>query len=595
MAEFHFSPRPNRAAEIRWREWGAEAFDEARAADKPLLLSISAVWCHWCHVMDETTYSDPGVIQTINERFIPIRVDNDRRPDINARYNQGGWPTTAMLTVEGELLKGATYVPPSPMRSLLDQVADVYADASSREQITARIAQRRQSIGSELRAGPRSEDVVDAAIPARVFSMIDAAFDEDFGGFGTDQKFPHVPVLHFLLDRYARERDPRARSMVERSLLAMAGGGMYDHVEGGFFRYSTTRDFSVPHFEKMLEDLGGLLLACARAAALFGDGRLAATAIDVRRYLDARLWVAGARAYGGSQDADERYYALDAEGRSGVASPFVDRTVYVSWNAQAAHALIAAGPLLAAFGADADEWTARGITVLDSLWASLEPSGAMPRVAGARSEAGALLGDQAWSITAALEACQATGSRKWLERAHALAQTARSLFDPTQRAFADRAPQAAMLGRLADPTFPLDENALMVRAIAALRAFDCAIPDIDARDVLNAWARAYRSYGLFAAGYASAVLEISRPPTSVTIVGQRGEAGVAALLAAARRPGSWPARIEVVDPVRDAARLSALGFAAEDGVRAYVCDERSCFARAASPDELREALSQARS
>ncbi|MBM4363087.1 MAG: DUF255 domain-containing protein, partial [Deltaproteobacteria bacterium] len=108
MAEdtLHFSPRPNRAHEIRWRPWGSESFAEARAAGKPVVLAISAVWCHWCHVMDETSYSDGEVIRLLNERYVPIRVDNDQRPDVNRRYNLGGWPTTAFLTPDGEVIHG---------------------------------------------------------------------------------------------------------------------------------------------------------------------------------------------------------------------------------------------------------------------------------------------------------------------------------------------------------------------------------------------------------------------------------------------------------------------------------------------------------
>ncbi|TMF11059.1 MAG: DUF255 domain-containing protein [Chloroflexi bacterium] len=111
--EFHFSPRANRASEINWHPWSPEAFDEARHTGRPILLSISAVWCHWCHVMDETTYSHPGVIDIINREYVPVRVDNDVRPDINQRYNMGGWPTTAFLTASGDILTGGTYLPPS--------------------------------------------------------------------------------------------------------------------------------------------------------------------------------------------------------------------------------------------------------------------------------------------------------------------------------------------------------------------------------------------------------------------------------------------------------------------------------------------------
>ncbi len=115
----HFSPRPNRADQIPWMEWGPEVFERAQAEDKPVLLGISAVWCHWCHVMDETTYSDQRVIDLVSSRFVPVRVDNDTRPDVNARYNMGGWPTTAFLDPEGEMLAGLTYIPPDRMVEML--------------------------------------------------------------------------------------------------------------------------------------------------------------------------------------------------------------------------------------------------------------------------------------------------------------------------------------------------------------------------------------------------------------------------------------------------------------------------------------------
>src|SRR5439155_1017445 len=121
--EFHFSPRPNRAAEIAWRPWGERAFQEAQGTDKPVLLAISAVWCHWCHVMDETSYSDPEVIKLVNDRYVAVRVDNDQRPDVNRRYNMGGWPTTAFLPPDGEVIHGGTYVPPEAMRPYLDDAA----------------------------------------------------------------------------------------------------------------------------------------------------------------------------------------------------------------------------------------------------------------------------------------------------------------------------------------------------------------------------------------------------------------------------------------------------------------------------------------
>src|SRR4051794_37127999 len=138
----HFSPRPNRAHEIPWMEWGPEVFERSRAEDKPVLLGLSAVWCHWCHVMDETTYSDQRVIDLVTTRFIPVRVDNDTRPDVNLRHNMGGWPTTAFLDSDGEVLVGLTYNPPDRMVELLTRVNEAWF--VQRDELRAKIDEYRK-------------------------------------------------------------------------------------------------------------------------------------------------------------------------------------------------------------------------------------------------------------------------------------------------------------------------------------------------------------------------------------------------------------------------------------------------------------------
>lgn len=131
VSTFHFSPRANRAGEIKWRPWNEDSFRLARETDRPVLLSISATWCGWCHAMDEETYSDDRVIRRINDGFVPIRVDSDRRPDIDSRYNMGGWPTTVFLTPDARLITGATYVPPDSMVGLLDEVTRLYREVKT--------------------------------------------------------------------------------------------------------------------------------------------------------------------------------------------------------------------------------------------------------------------------------------------------------------------------------------------------------------------------------------------------------------------------------------------------------------------------------
>lgn len=593
MSGFHFSPRPNRANEIHWREWGDESFAEAKEREQPILLAISAVWCHWCHVMDETTYSSEDVIAAINRGFIPIRVDNDQRPDVNARYNQGGWPTTAILTPEGELLKGATYVPPEQMHHLLTQVDGLYADAAKRLAIAQQVKdlQSRRAAVRETASSPVRPDV-----PDRVFSFIDASFDEAYAGFGDEQKFPQTKILHFLLDFFARRRDRRAAEITQRTLRAMASGGMYDRVAGGFFRYSTTRDFGVPHFEKMLEDLAGLLLVCARSSAMFADPELGRIAREVRSYLDLHLWNGAFGAYGGSQDADEEYYALDAHERAGRPEPYVDPTVYASWNAEVARALIISGPLLTDAGADAREWTARGVAVLEMLWSKMLADGMMCRYFDGAPHVRGLLGDQAWAAWAALAAFEATGDRVWLDRAQALVCATETLFDATYNSYADRPTDGASLGRLAETSTPFDENALMAQVCLTLAAA-LGVPRwaARARAILESGSRSYRSYGRFAAAYGSASLDFLEPPVDAKIVGSARDGKTAALLAAARRIAVPALRIDLIDPERDGERLAVLGQTATTVPTAYLCGERSCFASVTEPGELESALSHASS
>lgn len=330
--EHRFSPRVNRAKEIEWKDWGPEPFQQAEAAERPVLLSLSAVWCHWCHVMDETTYSDERVISLVKDRFVPIRVDNDQRPDINDRYNLGGWPTTAFLTPQGDLLTGGTYLPPDDMVENLKRVADWWDEHK----------------GDPLPAAPqvKSQDrhISSHKDVDRAYQTIRATYDADHGGFGRAPKFPHTEVLRFLLDLDLVRQDPEIRVMVERSLLGMVEGGLYDPVEGGFFRYATQKDWSEPHYEKMLEDHACLLEVVVTAHQRWGSPDLLRAAIGAGDYLAGTLFT-GTHFFG-SQDADEHYYSLDREGRKALRAPFKDPVLYTDWNCQAARTMVRSGLIL---------------------------------------------------------------------------------------------------------------------------------------------------------------------------------------------------------------------------------------------------------
>ena len=581
---FRFSPRPNRASEIGWRPWGEKAFQEAQVADKPVLLAISAIWCHWCHVMDETSYSDPEVIRLINERYVPIRVDNDERPDVNRRYNLGGWPTTAFLTPDGEIVHGGTYVPPEAMRSNLAQVADLWA--SERSELAQRIAELREkeNVARAPKSGDLSLQIVD-----QVGSLVRGQYDPQFGGFGREPKFPQPKLLRFLLDEHRRFGYPEIATMLHRTLAAMAAGGMYDHVEGGFFRYSTTRQWEIPHYEKMLEDNAELLAIYAEAHRSFPTAGYDRVVRDVIRWMNAVLWRDDAKAFAGSQDADEHYYTLDASGRAQHGAPFVDRTIYAGWNALAASAYLAGAAAL-----DDEHVEERGHETIVTIAHLSGPDGGLTHFDG--DQAGPkvvdLLGDLAGLLGAMLDVYETGAHPHALLGATMAAESIRDrLLDETTGSFLDAPARSGEPGRLARRERPIEENALAATGLLRLSALtgEDEWRELAVR-ALRSFVGEYRQWGQFAASYANAVALALTEPLVVTVVGPEDDPAAIALW---RRASTDPARsLHRLLPDRDDETLRRLGFV-PDRVAAYVCIGTVCSAPIADEASLGSSLEQA--
>ena len=471
---------------VHWRPWGEEAFAAARADDKPILLDIGAVWCHWCHVMDGESYEDPAVAEILNRQFVCVKVDRDERPDVDARYQravqaltgQGGWPLTAFLTPQGEVFFGGTYFPPEDNRfgrpgfvSVLRQVAEAFH--GDRDKVAKNAAAIRQHVTESLdeaRAGDVSPRLVEQAA-----DQMARLFDIRYGGFGTAPKFPHAGACEFLLARWWDTRLDWAREVVEKTLDGMARGGIRDHLGGGFHRYSVDERWIVPHFEKMSYDNSELLRAYCSAFQAWGSDRYREAATGI---VDWVLAVLADREHGTfftSQDADvafgddgdywtwtpdEARAALDAPEFAVVRSvfdvedagemdhnprknvlwrrrepataehvvldaaigklkaardrrraPAVDTTAYVSWNAMMAGAFLHAGAVL-----DRRECNTLALAVLERIWneAWREQSG-MAHVLG-RDEPRGMLDDNVQSAAAFLDAYEATGDARWLDR-----------------------------------------------------------------------------------------------------------------------------------------------------------------------------------
>ena len=584
-ARFHFSPRPNRAAEIAWRPWGPEAFAEARSQDKPILLSISAVWCHWCHVMDETSYSDAEVIGGVNDRYIPIRVDNDERPDVNRRYNMGGWPTTAFLTPDGEIIHGGTYIPPEQMRSYVTQVAEVWRDKRAELAERVREIQEHEKEGHAQAPGELSWDLV-----ATVGSLVRGQYDPQFGGFGREPKFPQPNLLHFVLGEHRRGGSPELATMLHRTLDRMAQGGMYDHVEGGFFRYSTKRDWSVPHFEKMLEDNAQLLAVYAEAHRTFPQGGYDRIARDVIRWLDSVLWREDARMFSGSQDADEHYYELDPSERAKHESPFVDRRLYTSWNALAASAYFACA---GAFGDAGLEERARAVirAISERMTVDLH---VMHFDAGSGAQLPDLLVDLAASLHAALDSYETGHHPATLPGAvHLATWLCERLEDPEHGGFWD-APERPELGRVTRREKPIEDGAIAADALLRLAALtgeerwrESAVR------ALRGFVGEYRQWGQFAAAYASAVARALSEPLTIAVVGVEDDVVAAGLWAVAIRCDDPARALHRLMPERDAERFRSLGYS-PDRTAAYVCIGTVCSAPLADEAALAGELDRAR-
>ena len=298
---------------IHWYPWGDEAFSAAAAADKPVLLDIGAVWCHWCHVMDGESYESPELASFLNQHFVCIKVDRDERPDVDARYQravqtltrQGGWPLTAFLTPGGEVFFGGTYFPPDGkygrpgFRSVLASVLDAYR--GRRDQIQAQAQAIRQVLEEDLNEtapGEIAPEMLDEAVDQMI-----RIFDPVNGGFGSQPKFPHPGTITLLLHRWSDQPSDQIRTVIDRTLQGMARGGMYDQLGGGFHRYSVDARWIVPHFEKMSYDNSELLRAYLDAHALFGTEEYAEVATGIVGWV-REVMADPEGGYAASQDAD---------------------------------------------------------------------------------------------------------------------------------------------------------------------------------------------------------------------------------------------------------------------------------------------------
>jgi uncharacterized protein YyaL (SSP411 family) len=626
---------------VQWHEWGEEAFALAKRENKPILLDIGAVWCHWCHVMDRESYEDPEIAQIINERYVAIKVDRDERPDIDSRYQvavqaisgQGGWPLTGFLTPDGKPFYGGTYFPPNDhygrpsFRRVLITIADAYRDKSGDVLEQAGMVENAiaHSESFEGKAGNITlgavQDIVDAAL---------RMFDGTNGGFGSAPKFPHPSIIDLLIDQYVKQSsrgsaqvsgistgegvpsDPananQVRKVFTTTLEKMARGGVYDQLAGGFHRYSVDERWIVPHFEKMSYDNSELLMNYVHAYQATGSEFFADVARDIIRWIDEWLSDRERGGFYASQDADisldddgdyftwtmDEAKAVLSEEDAQVAclhydinevgemhhnpaknvlyqrasvdematrlnlsadrvrellqsakqkmyaarlkrpTPYIDKTLYVSWNAMCVSAYLEAARAL-----NLDAARSFALRSLDRILAEAwsAESGLKHVVAysdanAARRDTTGFLDDYASSVIACLDAYEASSDITYFRNAERIAdQMVQRFYDSAIGGFFDSDPTEPSLGVLGTQRKAFQDsptpagNAMAAIALIRLHAYNGNAEYLEkARVTLGLLGGIASQYGIFAATYGIAVVLFSHPHEQIVIVGEDGTA-----------------------------------------------------------------------
>ena len=312
---------------VDWYPWGEEAFEKARKEDKPIFLSVGYSTCHWCHVMEEESFSDVSVAEIMNKNFVPVKVDREERPDIDSVYmnyvtastGSGGWPMNVFLTPDKKPFYGGTYFPPEDRYGmpgfghLLSSLAESWKN--QRQEITAS-ADSAVTFLNKKSQETRNPSQLSAETLVEAFKRYEANVDDADGGFGGAPKFPRSHSLSFILRQFARTKNARALQITEKTLTAMARGGIYDQLGGGFHRYSTDARWRVPHFEKMLYDQAILARTYLEAYQVTHDEFYARIAREILEYVSDRMTSPEGGFYS-AEDAD----SLDPENHVSANDP----------------------------------------------------------------------------------------------------------------------------------------------------------------------------------------------------------------------------------------------------------------------------------
>jgi uncharacterized protein YyaL (SSP411 family) len=673
---------------IDWHEWNEQAFARAKAEDKPILLDIGAVWCHWCHVIDRESYENPAICKIINEHFVAIKVDRDERPDVDSRYQsaisaisgQGGWPLTGFLLPDGKPFFGGTYFPPEDQmgrpgfRRVLLAVADSFKNKRpglirAADSLSDAVAQAETFTGAH---GAFDLGVVDSQI-----SSLTQLFDIRNGGFGKAPKFPHCSSLDLILEQHqllattGGEQGKHLLAMAETTLEKMARGGMYDQLAGGFHRYSVDEKWLVPHFEKMSYDNSELLKNFLHGWQVTQNPLLKQTAEGIITWVNEVLSDQQQGGFYASQDADysldddgdyftwtldelrgallpdearvmELYYDVEAQGemhhnpaknvlwiarepkdiaaqlateesvvrltiaraqekmlaaRRPRPTPYVDKTLYASWNAMFVSAYLESARVCQdSLGLSCRAFALKTMDrMLGEAWS--EGKGFAHRIGGPPLDGS--LDDQVFGVLALLDSYEATLKEEYFRAAQRTMDIAVEKYGDSERGgFFDRSSDAPPMGGLEVRRKPLQDSptpgANSVAAIALIRmhAFTSEAKYQQwAQKTLEAFAGIAPQYGMFAATYGLAATLFAHHPAQVVITGAADDAVAKALESAANsvfRFGKSVLRVLPDSvPALPLALRETLPHLAKEKALAVVCAGSTCFPPTSDRQQLK--------
>ena len=523
---FRFSVRTNRAHLVRWREWGPDAFREAQEQGKLVALCITAFWCGFCQRMDEGALSDDEVIALLNAFFMPIRVEESQRPDVDLRYNQNGWPTIAFLSPSGDHLFSVNYMDTEPFINLLVTTVSQYQedkDAFLRSVVPA------SSSDSSSAENPDPSGL-GGPLVAEIAGMVEGLADPVHGGYGAQAKFLHHEANEFLMYLFEATGEAAYLDHVMLTLDRMRRSPTFDGKDGGFFRYSSQPDWAEPHAEKLLDDQAALLRIFLQAYLLTDDASHRETAEGLIDYLNSALSDGDRGTFFGCQD-----YVRPEGGIASAWSPgsspllsVIDRYVYCDANARAASAYLDAWWILGR-----DDCRARAQDVLGLIWDTLRaPRGGMYHYTDGEARAPGMLTDAVASGASFLEAYAVLHEEQYLDHAREIASDIIRLHRSGNGGFFDISETGPASLRV--PMAVLTQN-------AAAAAFFVRLADLSG-DVrfreqavwaLKSFPNSHRQHGAFAAGFGHALARLLAFPVSVTVHGPPGAPAVRALARAA--------------------------------------------------------------